>query len=101
AGGRAECGSKWPRGERVRSIGHQRKEDGGQTGGQQYQMIVAESAGTISCERIAYPCAVRRIPVRAESDDLREIVGSAGGGELFENRKIESCLGSCETPPQK
>src|SRR5262245_19785804 len=67
---------------------------------QQDQIIVAESARTVGRERIADAGAVRGVPVRAELDDLREIVGSAGGGELLENRKIERCLGSSKTPTQ-
>jgi hypothetical protein len=39
-----------------------------------------------------------RVSVFPETDDLREIIGGAPGGELLENRKIEPCLGSGQTP---
>ena len=79
---------------------HHREGDRGQYRPQQDQIIVAESAGTVGRERIADAGAVGGVPVRAELDDLREIIGSASGGELLENRKIELCLGSSETPTQ-
>ncbi len=41
-----------------------------------------------------------RVAVRTEADDLHQIIGSAGGGEIFENGKIEQCLGSGEAPTQ-
>ena len=79
---------------------HHREGHGRQHRLQQYQIIFAESAGTVGGERIADASAVGGVPVRAKADDLREIIGSAGAGELVENRKIEPCLGSNETPTQ-
>src|SRR5439155_23648078 len=42
----------------------------------------------------------RRVGLRAKADDLGEIIGGAGIGELLEQGKIELRLGSLETPPQ-
>src|SRR5439155_27133007 len=63
-------------------------------------VIVTEATRQVGRKRIADAGAVRRIPVRTEADDLREIIGSARGGKIFENGKIEQCLGSGETPTQ-
>ena len=77
---------------------HHREGHGRQHGPQQYDLIVVEAPRPVGRERIADAGAVRRVPVRTEADDLREIIGSAGGGELLQNGKIEPCLGSGETP---
>jgi hypothetical protein len=79
---------------------HHREGHSRQHGPQQYEVIVTEAARQIGRKRIADAGAVGRVPVRTEADDLREIIGSAGGGEIFENGKIEQCLGSGETPTQ-
>ena len=57
-----------------------------------------EAPRQVGRKRIADAGAVGRVSVRTEADDLREIIGSAGGGEFLENGKIEPCLESDETP---
>ena len=84
----------WP------AMGHHRERHRGQHGLQQYEIIIAEAVRQIARKRIADAGAMGSVPVRTEADDLREIIGSAGGGEIFENGKIEPCLGSGETPTQ-
>ena len=54
-----------------------------QHGLQQCEVIVAEARRPVGRKRIADAGAVGGIPVRTEADDLREIIGSAGGGDLL------------------
>ena len=82
------------------AMGHHRERQRGQHSLQQYEIIITEAVRQIARKRIADAGAVGSVPIRTEADDLREIIGSAGGGEIFENGKIEQRFGSGETPTQ-
>ena len=82
------------------AMGHHREGQRRQHGAQQNQIIVTETARQIGRKRIADAGAVRRVAAGTEANDLGEIVGGAGGGEIFEDGIIEPWFGSGETPAQ-
>jgi hypothetical protein len=98
AGVAAQIGAQETGGDRMAGMCHHREGHRGQHGPQQYEVIVAKAPRPVGRERIADAGAMGRVSVFPETDDLREIIGGAPGGELLENGKIEPCLGSGETP---
>jgi hypothetical protein len=96
----AEIGFEKPRGDGVTGMAHHRQGRDGQRGPQQHEVIVAKTAGPVRREGIADSDPARRVAARTEAHDFHEIVGSAGGGQLLENWKIELSLGAGEPPTQ-
>src|SRR5260370_23860772 len=92
AGVAAEIGFEEPRSDRVAGMRHHRQGQGRQHSPQQGEVILAETLSAVGGKRIADAGSAGGIALRPETDDLGEIVGSAGAGELFENRKIEERL---------
>src|ERR1700730_1672220 len=71
---------------------HHRERKRRQYGAQQGDIVLAETLSAVGGKRIADASSAGGIALRPETDDLSEIVGSAGAGELFEKRKIEERL---------
>ena len=81
-------------------VRHHSERYGGQHGAQQCEVVVAEARRQVGGKRIANTGAAGRVPARAEADDLSEIIGSAGGGQLLKNGIIKLCLGAGEAATQ-
>ena len=81
-------------------MGHHRQGDDRQHSFQQHQVVVREALRPVGREGVADARSARRVAIRAKADDLGEIIGGAGVGELLERGKIELRLGSLETTPQ-
>ena len=82
--GRQEAG-----GDRVTGTRHHRERQRGQHCLQQSEIIFLEPSRPIGREGIGNPGAVRKVALRAEAEDLREIIRTAFRGELLEHREVE------------
>jgi len=96
----AQIGSEQPRGDRVAGIRHHGQRDNWQHSLQQHDVVITKARCAVGRKGIANPSSTRRITIRAKANDLGEIIGGTGGGELLELRKIELRRGSAEASAQ-
>ena len=96
----AEIGLEQAGGDRVAGMRHHRERHGRQDGLQQRKVVLAKAPRPVGRERIADAGAARRVALRAEADDLGEIVGGRRPQRVLRARGKSSCASGRQPPAQ-